>query len=95
MKTTIVNLIVVTALSFSGAALAAGETGDKAQSPAAKAATPVSAVPPAPVQAPQPAAKPTAPAKPAEAKPPRSKTLDLRHCLDMENDAAIAKCAGE
>lgn len=95
MKTTIVNLIVVTALSFSGAALAAGETGGKVQPPAAQPAAPASAVPPAPVQAPQPAAKPTAPAKPAEAKPPRSKTLDLRHCLDLENDAAIAKCAGE
>lgn len=95
MKTTIVNLIVVTALSFSGAALAAGETGSKVQPAAAKPAAPASAVPPAPVQSPQPAAKTTAPAKPAEAKPPRSKTLDLRHCLDLENDAAIAKCAGE
>jgi len=27
--------------------------------------------------------------------PPRPKNLDLRHCLELETDAAIAKCAGE
>jgi hypothetical protein len=33
--------------------------------------------------------------KPAPAKPVRPKNLDLRHCLDLEDNAAIAKCAGE
>jgi hypothetical protein len=33
--------------------------------------------------------------KPVADKPPRPKNLDLRHCLDLETDAAIAKCAGE
>jgi hypothetical protein len=33
--------------------------------------------------------------KPAIDKPTRPKNLDLRHCLDLDNDAAIAKCAGE
>ena len=33
--------------------------------------------------------------RPAIDKPMRSKNLDLRHCLDLEIDAAIAKCAGE
>ncbi|MGA7748672.1 MAG: hypothetical protein WCA63_00850 [Gallionella sp.] len=28
-------------------------------------------------------------------KPQRAKNLDLRHCLELETDAAIAKCAGE
>ena len=28
-------------------------------------------------------------------KPVRPKNLDLRHCLDLEDNAAIAKCAGE
>ena len=100
MKTTIMNLIVVAALSFSGAALSAEEAKGRIQPPAAQPAAPASAVPaptakpaaPAPVQEPQPEAKPSAPAK---AKPPRSKTLDLRHCLDLETDAAVAKCAGE
>jgi hypothetical protein len=32
---------------------------------------------------------------PAVDKPVRSKNLDLRHCLKLETDAAIAKCAGE
>ena len=33
--------------------------------------------------------------KPAVDKPVRPKNLDLRHCLDLKTDAAIAKCAGE
>lgn len=33
--------------------------------------------------------------KAAQAKPERSKSADLRHCLDLETNAAIAKCAGE
>ena len=32
---------------------------------------------------------------PAVDKPMRQKNLDLRHCLDLQTDAAIAKCAGE
>ncbi|HUV99004.1 MAG TPA: hypothetical protein VMV88_02510 [Gallionella sp.] len=31
----------------------------------------------------------------AKSKPVRPKNLDLRHCLKLETDAAIAKCAGE
>jgi hypothetical protein len=31
----------------------------------------------------------------ATSKPERAKNLDLRHCLDLETDKAIAKCAGE
>src|SRR5450756_664970 len=42
----------------------------------------------------QTASKPTA-SKPANDKPERAKNLDLRHCLELETDAAIAKCAGE
>lgn len=101
MKTTIMKVIVVAALSLSGAALSAEEAKGRIQIPAAQPAAPASAVPPAPTakpaapapaQEPQPEAKPPAPAK---AKPPRSKTLDLRHCLDLKTDAEIAKCAGE
>jgi len=33
--------------------------------------------------------------KPATAKPIRPKNLDLRYCLELDSDAAIAKCAGE
>ena len=79
------------------------------QHAAVPAATPPTAVPVAPATAPvaasaevaQPAtpakpAKKAAPAKPAtpvKTKIPRD--ADLRHCLDLESDAAIAKCAGE
>jgi len=33
--------------------------------------------------------------KPASDKPARPKDLDLRHCLEMDTNQAIAKCAGE
>lgn len=109
MKNTIVNLIVVATLASSGAALAAGETENKAQPAATQppATQPVAAAsavpqtttakpaPAAPAKEPQPAVKRSASSKSAEAKPPRSKNLDLRHCLELENNAAIAKCAGE
>ncbi|HXU93701.1 MAG TPA: hypothetical protein VFP33_08610 [Gallionella sp.] len=95
MKTTIMNVIVVAALSFNGAALAAAETGGKIQTSAAQPAPPASAAPPAAAKATLPAAKPTTPAKRVKVKRPRPKNLDLRHCLDLKTDAEIAKCAGE
>lgn len=103
MKNTIVNLIVVATLAFCGAALAAGETESKAPpsaaSPVAAAsavpATTVESTPPAPVQKTQPSPKGSTSGKSAQAKPMRAKDLDLRHCLDLENNAAIAKCANE
>jgi uncharacterized membrane protein len=51
------------------------------------------------VQPPQPPIKLSKAAKsaskPATDKPARPKNQDLRFCLDLETDAAIAKCAGE
>lgn len=47
-----------------------------------------------PSQSGQTAGKPTA-SKPVNDKPERAKNLDLRHCLELETDAAISKCAGE
>ena len=58
-------------------------------------AVPVTAAPPfvaAAAQAPQPKLSKTIK---TASKPDRAKNLDLRHCLDLEIDAAIAKCAGE
>jgi hypothetical protein len=49
----------------------------------------------APAQALQPPLKLSKSIKTAKAKPERSKTADLRDCLKLETDAAIAKCAGE
>jgi thiol:disulfide interchange protein DsbA len=60
---------------------------------AVKPATPPAATTPAPM--PQPASKRPTSRKHAKAKQPRSMELDLRHCLDLESNAAIAKCAGE
>jgi hypothetical protein len=48
-----------------------------------------------PVQVLEQSTKPSKPIKTAEAKPERSKTADLRYCLKLETNEAIAKCAGE
>jgi len=72
-------------------------------SPAA-ASAPVSEATPAaipkptphtPVQELQPPPKKLNSINPVKAGSPRSKSLDLRHCLDLETGAAIASCAGE
>lgn len=103
MKSTILNLIAVAALFFNWTAQAAEEMERKAQPPAQPVATasavppattPVS-TPPAPAQKPQPSVKRSTPSKHAKAKMMRSKDLDLRHCLELESNVAIAKCAGE
>ncbi len=91
MKTTIAKLIVVAALSFSGTALAAEQMkSEEANTPASKPA----ASPAAPAVAPKLLSASQEP-KPAKARPARSKSLDLRHCLDLKTNAAIAKCARE
>lgn len=58
------------------------------------AATPESTQP-IPDQEFQPPLKLSNPVKPARTAPTRSRSLDLRHCLDLETNAAIIKCAGE
>jgi hypothetical protein len=103
MKDTIANLIVVAALSISGTAFAAGEEGTQSRSMAIPAPA-ASAVPPAtvvesttaaPAEKPQPAAKPSTSGKRAKARAVRPKDLDLRHCLELDNNPAIARCARE
>ncbi len=103
MKNTITNLIVVAALSNSGAAFAAGEEEAPARSMAIPAPA-ASAVPPAtvvesttaaPAEEPQPTAKPSTSTKRTKAGAARPKDLDLRHCLELDNNPAIARCARE
>lgn len=65
---------------------------EPALAPAHAAAT--AAPPVAPVVTVPPLVIKPAPVK-ATSKPVRPKNLDLRHCLKLETDAAIAKCAGE
>jgi hypothetical protein len=93
------------------AAPKAAEVPTQAKASAAPVATPAAPMPvAAAVQVPQPpmklseetktageskTAETKAASKPAPGKPERPKNLDLRHCLELETDAAIAKCAGE
>ncbi len=46
-------------------------------------------------QEPKPIVKRAKSRKTPKAKPMRPKNLDLRHCLELDTNAAIAKCAGE
>ncbi|HSM99359.1 MAG TPA: hypothetical protein VLS47_10135 [Gallionella sp.] len=71
-----------------------------ASAPAAPVAAPPQPAPVAttpPVEAFEPTMQPAM--KPAPVmtagKPERPRNLDLRHCLELETNAAIAKCAGE
>ncbi len=103
MNNMIANLMVLTALSFSGTALAAGEEASKAPAPAvqpgvtapAAPTTAAESAPPATAQKPQGTTERSTPPKRAGKKKVRPKNLDLRHCLELESNAAIAKCAGE
>ncbi len=92
MKNKIPSLIAMTALLFSGVVLAAEETGSTPQPPAAPAATTPEPTTAAPAKETQPAVKHTPPPKAGAVRP---KDLDLRHCLELETNAEIAKCAGE
>ncbi len=93
MKSAIPNLIVVAALSFTTSALAATED----QAPASPATAEASGVPAtaAAPQQPRPTEKHLAAGKRPKAKGPRPKNLDLRHCLELQDNLAIARCAGE
>jgi hypothetical protein len=104
MKNTIINLIAVVALSISGAAFAADEMQNRQQPAATQPAPAASAVPATtvvgskttvPAEKPQPAAKPSTSGKRAKASAVRPKDLDLRHCLELDNNPAIARCARE
>jgi hypothetical protein len=100
MKNRITRLIAGALLFFAGAAFAAGEAEPEqpsaiAPEPAASAVPATAPEAPAAVPAtPRPAAKQAASRKTAIPKP-RPKNLDLRYCLELESNAAIAKCAGE
>lgn len=106
MYNTIKKLIVVAALLFGGVAFAADETGNTTQ-PAEGAieATPMpvqEAVEPAPIQEEvvpeiqeQKAPEVSYSKHDIPTRMNRSKTLDLRYCLELPTNVEIAKCAGE
>ncbi len=104
MKNTITNLIAVAVLSIGGAAFAADEMQSRQQSAAPKPAPAASAVPATtvvesttatPAEEPQPTAKRPTSGERAKARAVRPKDLDLRHCLELDNNPAIARCARE
>ncbi|MBU0620980.1 MAG: hypothetical protein KJ795_03940 [Gammaproteobacteria bacterium] len=93
MKNTIASLIVVAAFSFGSAAFAENGMNDEAQPAAAEVEQ---------VQVEQVMAEPIEESRPAMkhssstmAGADRPKDLDLRHCLDLADNVAIARCAYE
>lgn len=101
----------VPAAQSPAAAPKAAVATSQAPAPAATPVVPpAAAIPAAPLAAPVPdqamqpplklsssikSGKNPQPDKPQSEKPVRPKDQDLRHCLELETDAAIAKCAGE
>jgi hypothetical protein len=110
MKSTILNLIAVATLLFGWTVQAANEAAQTTQpavaQPAVGTTPPAAATPAVPTETiPVTAAPTTAEKQPpvrrsklhkhAQAKHERSKSLDLRHCLDLTTYIEIAQCAGE
>lgn len=101
MKYTTVTLMVLATLCFGGTAFAAEEMAAKTSTPTNQpASAAASAVSPAtttaaPAAEPQPAMKHPSALKHTKAKGPRSRSLDLRHCLELKTNVEIARCARE
>lgn len=89
MKILLTSLLFATGILLGLAAQA--ENTAAASSPAVQKETAAPAPPPT-QQAPK-----TKPAKVSKPRPgtPRSKNMDLRHCLELPTNAEIAACAGE
>lgn len=87
MKNALSGLLAVMALSCCGMAFAADTEMkvEKAADEAPKMEKPM----------PQKNAKEPTDGVKLKAGEPRPKDLDMRHCLDLKDNAAIAKCAGE
>jgi hypothetical protein len=96
MKSTILNIITIAALSLSGMALAVDEVEPKAmpvEESAAQAVVPAEPTAQSSAAESVPVAKSTHRDKPTKRN--RSRTLDLRYCLEQESNVAIATCSGE
>ncbi len=96
MKTYLMSLLAA-AMMLSGATVfALGEEGGGHSSSTAKLE--VEELKPAVEEAakePVPAMKPTKHYKRSKSNKQRAKDLDFRHCLELEDNAAIAQCARE
>ncbi len=96
MKNTIPRMIAIVALSLSGMALAIDDVEPKAmpvEEGVTQAESPAEPVTQAAAPEAAPAAKSVHRDKPTKRN--RSRTLDLRYCLEQESNVAIATCAGE
>jgi hypothetical protein len=96
MKTYLMSLLAAAMMLTGATVFAAGEEGGGHSSSAAKLEveelTPV--VEDA-AEEPAPAMKPTKHYKRSKSNKQRAKDLDFRHCLELEDNAAIAQCARE
>lgn len=96
MKRTILNLIAIAALSLSGMSLAVEDVAPVAMpmdGGAEQAATSSDSATNTSIPESEPVVKNMR--RDVPTKTNRSHTLDLRYCLELESNAAIAKCAGE
>ncbi|MBI5890309.1 MAG: hypothetical protein HZB47_06485 [Nitrosomonadales bacterium] len=95
MKVKYPNLIAVALLLFSGIALAADETESMAQPMAEPMAQPAEPASSSAAEEPQPPPYLSSSNRDIPTKTNRSKSLDLRYCLELKTYQEIARCAGE
>jgi len=104
MKSTILNLIVMAAMLFGNTVFAADEEENMAQpveigtettGSVEQPAMPAVSELPSATEKLQPAPYLSSAKRDKPTKYNRSKSLDLRYCLELESNVEIAKCAGE
>ncbi|MDO8990586.1 MAG: hypothetical protein Q7U91_13250 [Sideroxyarcus sp.] len=91
MKRAFLNLLALAVLQYGGAAFAYDEAEPMAAPMEEFAESPASPAAPEP----QTATASTDTQRDIPTKTNRSKSLDLRYCLELQTNVEIAKCAGE
>ncbi|GAB5604366.1 hypothetical protein [Sideroxyarcus sp. TK5] len=96
MKNYLMSLLAAAMMLTGATVFAAGEEGSGHSSTATRLEVeelkPVAAET---AEAPAPAMKPAKPNKHSTSNKPRAKDLDFRHCLELTDNAEIARCAQE
>ncbi|MFH2134627.1 MAG: hypothetical protein ABII81_05540 [Pseudomonadota bacterium] len=95
MKTYLMSLLAAAMMLTSATALALGEEGSGHSSTAKLEVEELKPVVEEAVEEAAPVAKPAKQYKRNKSNKQRAKDLDFRHCLELEDNAAIAQCARE
>lgn len=95
MKTYLMGLLATVMMLFGTTAMALGEEGSGHSSTTKLEVKELKPVVEGAAAEPAPGAKPVKHYKRGKSGKSRAKDLDFRHCLELEDNAAIAQCAQE